>query len=595
MSQLKKLIDDVLKKQRLTSYFQPIVDLDKREIHAYEALIRGPSDTALFSPVELLSTAERFNLSSQMERLCRQTNINHFAEKKLKGKLFINICPTVLLDAKDKQLAMLETLEQANIDPSTVVIELTEYRTIDDYQQFRDVLFSYREMGFEIALDDLGAGYSGLRVWTELLPDYVKIDQHFIRNINKIPIKLNFVRSLQNMAQATNCKIIAEGVETEAEYKTISQLGISYAQGYYFARPEPNPMTRLPAGILKEKEDTIVHQVQPSTHINSILKKAIVISSRELNLNVLEIFQKNSDITVIALVEEGRPVGLVYKEKFLSKLFASRFGLELYGTKEVSQFIDAAPAMFDCHEGIEQVSQQLTEMQYQESAFIITDNGQYCGIGTVMDLLKIMTSQQLQNAQHANPLTLLPGIIPVNQKIDELIAAEVQFSVAYVDLDNFKPFNDIYSYAKGDEAIKLVARQLEKLAELLNGFVGHIGGDDFILVFTEADWEQACQQFLDDFAQQSKKLYSIEHQQAGGINAFDRQGKPCFYPLLSLSIGVVTDEAVVGCQSHLEVANLATEAKHFAKKIPGNSYFVNRRLEQQPANSLNDIQNNAAA
>jgi len=107
----------------------------------------------------------------------------------------------------------------------------------------------YRNMGFEIALDDLGAGYSGLRLWSELLPEYVKIDSHFINDINNDPVKFNFVKSIQNIASSLHCHVIAEGIETENEFKAIAELGITHAQGYYFARPAFIPTEKIDSAL----------------------------------------------------------------------------------------------------------------------------------------------------------------------------------------------------------------------------------------------------------------------------------------------------------------------------------------------------------
>lgn len=459
------------------------------------------------------------------------------------------------------------------------MIEITEHQSTDNYVLMRDAVEYYRNMGFEIALDDLGAGYSGLRLWTELLPDYVKIDRHFIEDIDNDKVKLNFVRSLQSMASATNCHVIAEGVETEEEYLAIEALGIGFAQGYYFARPSAVAVTKIPLPLfVKNKVEKKPVVFKTTIYINEVMQQANAISSQTSNNDVLSLFQKNSYLKVVPLVDEGVAKGLLYKDQFLTKLFASRFGVDLFGKKAVEMFIDAEPFSFDCQATIEGVSQKLTETNHNELAFIITENGRYSGIGMVMDLLQLITTQQLQNAQHANPLTLLPGSTPINKIIDSMLLEQNRFSIGYFDLDNFKPFNDIYGYDKGDIAIKLVASLLFDYIAEGGGYLGHIGGDDFIVIFTSQNWENGCKKILSLFEQKVILLYNKEHQLAGGMNACDRKGQPCFYPLLSLSIGIVAAEAIMQCHSHIEIADLAASAKHYAKKIPGNSYFINRRV-----------------
>ncbi len=570
----------IIEKQQLTSLFQPIVSTLERTIYAYEALIRGPSDSQLHNPVSLFSLADQQNLSPQLDHACRKTNIEQFSRLPFDGKLFLNINPLVLMDKQLSQGRTLAYLEQAGVAPSRVVIELTEYHPFHDFNLIREALLHYRKMGFEVALDDLGAGYSSLRVWTELLPDYVKIDRYFIQDIDKDPVKRNFVRTIQTMAKATNCRVIAEGIETKEEFQVMEELGVCFLQGYFLARPSTTPPTKIADGILPDKKTN--HATMPELHtgprIDSIMQKVKAVSPHTTNAEVLNLFQKNSDLFVLPLVENGIPKGLIYKDKFLSKLFASRFGVDLFGRQTISMFNDTPPIIVDRFETTEAVSQKITELQHDShSAFVVTENGEYRGVSTVIDLLQIITTQQIKNAQHANPLTLLPGITPINQMIDNMLREKQHFTLAYFDLDNFKPFNDIYSFAKGDEAIKLVAQTLVANRDNENDIVGHIGGDDFVMIFTSQNWERCCQKILADFDRQAKLLYTPEHQKAGGINATDRSGNPCFFPLLSLSIGIVTADTMVGCTSHLELADLLAESKHQAKKIKGSSYFINRR------------------
>jgi len=578
MNNLNEHLNDIIQNQKLTSLFQPIVSLAKREIFAYEALIRGPSDSPLHNPLNLFSAAERFKQSLPLERMCRKTSIEQYSALKIPQKLFLNVSPEVLLDTAFKKGETLEILKKMGISASRVVIEITEHQPTDSYDVMRNALKHYREMGFEIALDDLGAGYSSLRLWTELMPDYVKIDRHFIQDIDKDSVKLNFVRSIQSMAAATNCQVIAEGVETKAEYHAVEKIGVAFCQGYYFARPAAVPVLNISEDLFKQNQ---VSDFKSVSSIGDIIQEIKPISPKVSNNDVLDVFQKNSQLTMIPLVKDGFATGLLYKERFLTQLFASRYGIDLHGNEAVEKFIDSEPFVFDHQCAIEEVSQQLTNSLRTDQAFVITENGRYKGIGTVRDLLQLITTQQIQNAQHANPLTLLPGITPINNIINNKIAKGEHFSIGYFDLDNFKPFNDIYGYAKGDQAIRLLANLLSDCISDGSGAVGHIGGDDFIVIFKQQNFEMLCKKILTSFKQSVVALYSQEHQQAKGMHAVDRVGKPCFYPLLSLSIGVVESSATFHCESHMEIADLAADAKHKAKEILGNSYFINRRMPDE--------------
>ncbi len=593
MSALQQELLSILEHKKLTPHFQPIVSLKQKKIMGYEALIRGPSNSPLHSPLNLFDIADRYGLSSQLEFVCREISIQHFAEFNLDAKLFLNVSPHVLLQPEFKTGETLRYLDQFGLNPHNVVIELTEHKPIDDYELMREAVMHYRGMGFEIALDDLGAGYSSLRLWSELLPEYVKIDQHFIQGLQNDSIKLNFVRSIQGIASSLNCNVIAEGIETEAEFNIIEQLGITHGQGYYFARPAVIPSAELDIEIFSQNK---LPEAKPalinSTSVESISRFIAPISAETPISDVMNLFQQHSELTILPLVDYEVASGIIFRDIFLSKLFSSRFGMELHGKKPIKTFIDQVPLSIDHHTPIELVSQQLTSTMRHEQAFIITRDNKYIGVATILSLLEKITMQQIDNAKHANPLTLLPGSVPMNEQVNQLLASKTPFAFGYFDLDNFKPFNDIYSYSAGDDIIKAVATALTQCVPPESGSIGHIGGDDFIVIFTCEDWLELSQQILTTFEAMVPSYYTPADVNAGGIRAESRTGEKCFFPMTSLSVGLVSPMTTAHCQSHVDIADLASESKKMAKKIDGNSYFVNHRQSPKTLESIQAVNDN---
>jgi diguanylate cyclase (GGDEF)-like protein len=592
MSILYDELTRILNGKQLTPHFQPIVSLYKKEIIGYEALIRGPSDSPLHSPFNLFDTTERFDLSTKLEYICREVTIKRYANLDIQQKLFINVSPSVLLQPDFKKGETLKLLDQFGVDPRSVVIELTEHQPTDDFQLMREAIIHYRRMGFEIAIDDLGAGYSGLRLWSELQPEYVKIDMHFIQGIHNDPIKFNFVRSIQNIASSLNCSVIAEGIETEDEFKVVEQLGITHAQGYYFARPSAIPLEQIDKALFVISPQSSQSNATKAAHIARFI--APVSSETEI-AEVMSLFHSNSDLTILPLVDNNMASGLIFRDHFLLKLFSSRYGIELYGKKPIKTFIDKTPLSFDRNIALESVSKQLTSAVRNDQAFIITHNGEYAGIGTVLRLLEEITRQQIHNAKHSNPLTLLPGSVPVNERIDQLLAAKVPFSFGYFDLDHFKPFNDIYGYSAGDDIIKAVANTLTQHIPAESGLVGHVGGDDFIAIFTGNDWLSRCENILNAFKKAVPGYYKDQDITAGGIHTENRAGEKCFFPLISLSVGLVDSVSTSQCQSHVDIADLAAEAKKQAKKSEGNSFFIYHRRANQSQEETPDFAHKTVA
>ena len=186
----------------------------------------------------------------------------------------------------------------------------------------------------------------------------------------------------------------------------------------------------------------------------------------------------------------------------------------------------------------------------------------------------------MRAACHANPLTLLPGNVPVYECIDGWLRRQLPFAVAYCDIDHFKPFNDAYGYSRGDEVIKRLAELAVQHCDGERDLVGHIGGDDFVLVLGSDDWRDRCELLLATFNAAAACFYSAEDRTAGGVWSEDRRGQAQFFPLLGLSIGVVLPDPQ-RCRSHHDVAALAAEAKHHAKRrhgdAMGGALYIDRR------------------
>lgn len=583
---LEECLERVISERHLTVLFQPIITNKAREIFGYEALIRGPSDTPLHAPVNLFETAVRHGRLVDLELLCREVSIQQFKHLNLPGKLFLNASPETLFQPDFRSGRTLDILKQVGLSPERVVIELTEQYPLDNYDVVREALNHYKEMGFEIAIDDLGAGYAGLRMWSELRPDYVKIDRHFMQDIHEDKVKQEFVRSIRNIARELDCKVVGEGVETAEEYRIVTQMGLEFCQGYYFARPTALPDITVSQGLFKQDPEGLYRRAGGgylSKNIGELLHEVAAISASTSVDEVAQIFHSAPQLESLAVVDGPRPMGLV-RRNTLTSLLLNRYGRELHGNKPITQFLDSNTLMLESHLPIEEASTLVSEQMQQNKAleFIITRQGNYCGIGSVIDLLKVITDLQVRNARYANPLTLLPGNVPIYEELDHMLREQQQFVVCYCDLDNFKPYNDKYGYEKGDQVLKGLAEILRDSVDEEQGFVGHIGGDDFILIFRTADWQARCEAILQQFEERVKSYYKRSDLEQFGIWSQDRAGHHRFFPLLSLSIGSVSPDPVA-CKSHHDVAALASEAKHMAKKQEGNSLFIERR--RQPHNA----------
>jgi len=564
----------ILNGTQLTPHFQPIVSFSKKKIIGYQGLIYGPSDSPLSSPSASFD-AEHLKLNVKLERISWEITVKRYAGLNVKGKLFFNVSLPALLQPDFKKKEILKLLNQFDIDPSAVVIGLSEDQTGDDSQLMSDAVAHCRNTGLKVAVNYLGEGNSSVRRWPDFRPDYIKIDRHLIHGIHNDTINLNFVQSIQNIANSFNCSVIAEGIETADEFKTVAQLGIILGRGGYFAEPVDDPVKKIDKSLFIVSNAPDKFSGTKAAHI---IKLIAPISAETAISEVMSLFQHNEDLTILPLVDNDEATGIIFRDLFLSRLFSSRYGMDLYGKHPIKSFLGKAPLLVEQNTPIELVSKRLTSKMRDDPAFIITHEGAYKGIGTTLDLLEEITRQQIHNAKHANPLTLLPGSIPINDQVNQLLASKIPFSFGYFDLDHFKPFNDVYGYSAGDDIIKAVADILTQHISAENGRVGHIGGDDFIVIFLADDWLECCESILAAFKAAVPRYYTDEDINAGGIHTENRAGEKCFFPMISLSVGLLAPNLTCQCHSHVDLADLASEAKKQAKKIEGNSFFINRRI-----------------
>jgi len=340
-------VEAILAQKNLLPLFQPIVDLKQARVFAHEALIRGPVESRLHSPIALFNAASLCGLNLEMEYAAREVVFNEYSRTDRAHPLFVNFSPDCLL-LSDSHLSFgLTQLEKCGLQASDIVIEITESSTIRDYAELRDAIVRFKALGFKIALDDLGEGTSSLRLWSELSPEYVKIDKHFIANIHNDPIKLEFVRGIQKIAVESNTLTIAEGIETKEELAVIKDLKIDFAQGYLFGRPFPKfqyVLTEevnnlLNKNIVRLFADQQLHASKQATVVGLTSYQAAAFPEMT-NEEVYNWFNSDTALNSIPVInQQGTPLGLISRYDTIDR-FARRYQKELHGKKSCTTFMD---------------------------------------------------------------------------------------------------------------------------------------------------------------------------------------------------------------------------------------------------------------
>jgi EAL domain-containing protein (putative c-di-GMP-specific phosphodiesterase class I) len=235
-------LEEILRSEGVRTLVHPIYRLDDLSIIGYEALSRGVESGEFERPDKLFNVAYDADLVMQLERLCRRRAFQT-ARNLPKGRLlFINVEPEAVGDPELRDCMFTTLLEDVEIRPSDVVLEITERTAIADFGSFRATLEYLRTLGFGVAVDDGGAGYASLQVLAEVRPEWLKIDISLIRGIDADDVRRSLVASMVMFAERVGVRLIAEGIESEAQLETLRQLGVEFGQGFFFCEPvEPFP------------------------------------------------------------------------------------------------------------------------------------------------------------------------------------------------------------------------------------------------------------------------------------------------------------------------------------------------------------------
>jgi len=567
-------LGQIISQRWLSPVFQPIAKLADGMVYAHEALIRGPEGGRFYSPDALFAHASEETLTFELELTCLIVILQRWGELAQGGRLFVNISAQALvrLIGQVGMQPVIRLMRRWGISSRHLVLEITEHERVLDMQALVDAAKAVRRLGIQIALDDFGDGRSSLRLWSEVRPEVVKIDKYFTKDISAHADKVKTIQALQKLAEIFNSELVAEGIETADDLRLLRDLGLTYGQGYFLALPDVDPCSAVQPGavaVIVNRQVSIYPEVRQGTQANIFdrlnIMQAPTIGIHTHNDQVASLFLKHPHLHALPLVEGERPIGILNRVNFLNQ-YSQLYSRELWGNKPCLQWANLQPRLIECKHTIDDLLGILTsdDQRYLNDGFIVVDNGHYLGLCRGDQIVKSVTETRIEAARHANPLTFLPGNIPITQHIERMLARNTEFVVCYLDLNNFKSFNDRYGYWRGDEVIRLVAKVAANHLQERRDFLGHVGGDDFIVVFQSANWAGQCRCMIDEFNHQAANLFDEVDRQKGGIEAQDRQGFTHFFGLTTLSIGAVQ---VGPCdfRNAEQVANAAAAAKHAAK------------------------------
>ncbi len=573
MDHKKNALDYIIQNRQIITYFQPIISIINGSVLGYEALSRITCESEFTNPNMLFIAAGEYNRLWDLELLCRTKALEaayRFINSPFNKKLFINVNPNIMHDENFKTGFTKEFLRQYKIEPNNIIFEITERNVIADMSGFISTINHYKSQNYKIAIDDAGSGYSGLNLISEVNPNYLKLDMNLIRCINTDNLKYAIVKGMVEFSKVSNVELIAEGIETYDELASLVNLGIQYGQGYFIQKPD--------AMIKDIKQDVLQAVNTLNTQKNliavgSIFNTAVkylctangIISPHEPVLNVYNIMKQSPNCFGLCITDNDIPIGIITKEK-LALSMGGQYGFTLNQNKTISSLMDRYFLSVDEKTPVNIVSSMAMSRPGDKlyDFIVVTQNNKYLGTITVKDLLQKTLEVEVSTAKHQNPLSGLPGNLIIEQKLNQYIESNQIYSVAYLDIDNFKAYNDTYGFENGDSVLKLLADILRDFVPC-DQFIGHVGGDDFIVIIDDYITEDYFTDIIKRFESNVLTFYNETDIQNRYIIAANRHGVVEQFPLITLTV-VIVDNKYCLLKNTIEISAKLANLKKIAKQ-----------------------------
>ncbi len=562
------LFMDIMDNGDIKTVFQPIVSLRDGSVFGYEALSRGPEKTCMESPGSLFEYAEKNKYLWELELLCRSKAIEAAEKIGKEPKLFINVNPNIINDPKFKKGFTRKYLQSHSMNPDRIIFEITEKEAVIDSEDFMTTVRNYKDQNFQIAIDDAGAGFSGLKMISDIKPHYIKLDMDLIRNIDKDVTKQSLVKSMAEYATLSNTSLIAEGIETREELEKLINIGIHYGQGYFIQKPLSELMDIEPEikSIIRRINSRKNHLITKSIsriNICHLMESPKTLSPSIKVKDVYDMVKEDDSIHGFCITDQGRPIGVLTKNHFY-RTVSGNHGYSLFSNRPISTIMKKGFVSVEYNASIATVSKIAMQRDNDSIYDFITvvRDGYYIGIVTVKDLLLQSIEIEVSNAKHLNPLSELPGNVLIEQQLEKSISMRTEDYILYYDIDNFKAYNDVYGFENGDRIIRYLSNLLkESLSK--ETFIGHIGGDDFISIQQPENIESICSSIVSEFNSSVKEFYNQNDLDKGFIVTKNRHGIEESFPLLTLTVTGLSSNCFKSSYALAErAARLKRECKH---------------------------------
>jgi diguanylate cyclase (GGDEF)-like protein len=521
--------------------YQPIISTSSLRVHGFEALARLPGRN-YGGICELLDAAFDADVLRKCEQLLLRKAIGKFSAFSGAGatRLFCNLDNRSYAGEVPGEAAIDEIVSHSGMPAGNLCLEISERSPVESAANLLQVVNMLTARNVRIALDDFGVGMSGLHMLMTVEPHYVKIDRSFVEGLAGNARKQAIVAKLCGLAHALGFMTVAEGVESESDFRMARDLGCDLAQGFHIARPT----VRLDElSMVYGRAVSASAAPRMSQRVAEFLAPVTPLYLDEPLRAAANKFKESPELRLIPVVDRAHMVqGAVFEEDVRAYLL-SDFGPSLLANKGVDsrlgKLIRRCP-IGEAHASIDAIVNSYVAAE-SANGMILATEGCYAGYLSNHAVLRLAAEREVSAAREQNPLTHLPGNQSISRHIGDLLDSSGAQTLAFFDFDNFKGFNDSYGFAAGDRALLMFADLLRKLQRSHGAFVAHVGGDDFFASMGagEEESEEAIRQLCAKFASDAESLYSMKDRMRGGIVATDRFGADRFFPLLRVSASVL--------------------------------------------------------
>ncbi|POX56039.1 diguanylate cyclase [Streptomyces sp. Ru71] len=442
--------------------FQPVVNLTTGGVAALEILARPEAG-------DILAEARRDpELDGRLAVLAFRAAVR----KETLLPLHVNVFAGTLADLGGLS-ALHDAVREAGRLPWEVTVDIVPPYTHVPQRALLEAVTVLRRQGFRISADGVGDGDVPLRLLTDLSPELVKLDASLLA-------RPAAVRAMRTLCDELGALLAVEGVETESQCTAALAAGAQLAQGELFAPP-----ARLPAAdvYVPPRSPGVVPVPRSGPSVRQFVRPAALLPAHASAGQVRALLTGSPDVSGVLLVDAaGVPVRSVHRSRFLLTM-SGRYGHALYADRPAAKLGDPPRTV-----GVDATAWEVLDVvavggrdRTSDDVAVVDGRGRCVGVVRLADLVRALAESRVEEAAGLNPLTRLPGSDAITGEVDRRIAGGRAFALSWLDVDHFKQVNDGAGFAAGDELIRAVGRTLELAASGATR-VGHIGGDDFLVL-----------------------------------------------------------------------------------------------------------------